>query len=173
MGSTIKPKQGICARCGCDCLIYSKKMCEGCYWQDNREKNDQKRLEKENQEIDEFDQDEPPKKKYKQKKPISKKSKKQKVLDAKYSVLRIEFLGKKENQVCPVTGEKTTDVHHMMGRVGYADDWARFNNIPLIIDVRYFLAVSRRGHQHIEENPEWAKEKGFSKSRLANNEKGD
>lgn len=98
----------------------------------------------------------------KQKTPIRKVSIKQDKLNKIYSKLRIEFLSLPENQICPVTKKQTTDVHHKKGRKGFADDWARENNIPLIIDVRFFLAVSREGHYKIENNPEWAYENGFS-----------
>lgn len=105
----------------------------------------------------------------KKSKPINKKSKKQKVLDAKYSVLRIEFLGKPENQICPITKLATTDVHHKMGRIGFADQWARDNDTPLLLDTRFWVSLSREGHKYVEENPVWAKENGYSLSRLEKN----
>lgn len=89
-------------------------------------------------------------------KPIPKVSDKRKVENAKYSVLRIEFLGKKENQICPITGWPTTDIHHKKGRIG-----------ELFLDTRYWIALSREGHQHVEDNPEWAKENGYSLDRLS------
>lgn len=85
-----------------------------------------------------------------------------------YSKERKEFLSLPENKTCPVTGQKATEIHHKKGRIGYADDWARQNNISLLIDKRFFLAVSRDGHRKIEENPHWAKDNGFSLSRLKN-----
>jgi hypothetical protein len=106
---------------------------------------------------------------YKEKKvykSIPKVSEKRKVENLKYSVLRIEFLSKKENKICPITKQPTTEIHHKLGRVGFADEFARLNNIPLLIDVRYFLAVSRLGHRWIEENPIEAKEMGYSIDRL-------
>ena len=51
-------------------------------------------------------------------KPIPKVSKKRQIQNLQYSVLRTEFLGKKENQICPITGKPTTDIHHKKGRVG-------------------------------------------------------
>jgi len=97
---------------------------------------------------------------------LSKVSPKQKVLNAKYTVARKEYLSNPANQRCSVYPDrKATEVHHRMGRVGYADDWARENNIPLIIDKRFFLAVSRAGHERIENNPEWAYEMGYSERR--------
>lgn len=88
-------------------------------------------------------------------KPIKKVSDKRKIEMLKYSVLRTEFLGKPENQKCPITGKPTTDIHHMKGRVG-----------SLYLDTRYWVALSREGHKFVEENPEWAKDNGYSLNRL-------
>ena len=134
----IKAKEGVCVCCKRKRLIYSRKMCQSCYWSDNKKKNEGKQKT-----IKEF-------------KPIPKISQKRKIENAKYIVLRIEFLGKKENSICPVTGKKTTEIHHKKGRVG-----------SLFLDIRYWLAVSREGHKKIEENPEWAKKEGYSLSRLS------
>ncbi len=108
---------------------------------------------------------------YPEKKPqtkIPKKSGKKQIADLKYLVVRKEFLGKFENKICPVTKQPTVEVHHKKGRQHdqYADEWARENNICLLIDVRFFLAVSRQGHDWIEANPEESKELGYSISRL-------
>lgn len=89
--------------------------------------------------------------------PISKVSKKRQIENAKYAVLRIEFLGKKENAICPITKQPTTDVHHKKGRVG-----------SLFLDTKHWIALSREGHKFVEENPEWAKENGYSLNRLSN-----
>jgi len=60
---------------------------------------------------------------------------------------------------------QATDIHHMKGRVGYADQWARENNVSLLLDERFWLAVSRLGHIRIEDNPDWARKMGYSESR--------
>ena len=133
----IKAKEGVCVCCERKRLIYSKKMCKSCYWSDNKKKNEGKQKT-----IKEF-------------KPIPKISQKRKIENAKYIVLRIEFLGKKENSICPVTGEKTTEIHHKKGRVG-----------SLFLNTKFWLGVSRKGHLKIENNPEWAKENGFSENRI-------
>lgn len=99
-------------------------------------------------------------------KPICKVSKKRAVLNAKYMVLKSQFMGKKENQICPITKNPTVDIHHMKGKVGFADEWARINNIPLLIDIRFWKALSREGHTYVELHPEWAKENGYSLNRL-------
>ena len=137
MASTIKPKEGVCVCCERKRLIYSRKMCQSCYWSYNKKKNEGKQKT-----IKEF-------------KPIPKISQKRKIENAKYIVLRNEFLGKKENSICPVTGEKTTEIHHKKGRVG-----------SLFLNTKFWLGVSRKGHLKIENNPEWAKENGFSENRL-------
>jgi len=102
----------------------------------------------------------------KKSKPIPKFSKKREALNDEYLIIRNEFLSKFENKICPITKQPTTEVHHKAGRIGFADEWARLNNVPLLIDVRYFLGVSRNGHRWIEENPEEAKKLGYSVDRL-------
>jgi hypothetical protein len=87
---------------------------------------------------------------------IPKVSQKRKIENLKYSVLRVEFLGKKENQICPITKKPTTDIHHKKGRVG-----------NLFLDTKYWIALSREGHKFVEENPKWAKENGYSLNRLS------
>jgi hypothetical protein len=83
-------------------------------------------------------------------KPRSKKMDKNMVI---YNKLRKQFL--KEHPICPVTGEMATDIHHKRGRLG-----------KLLLDQKFWLAVSRKGHKAIEANPEWAKKMGFSENRL-------
>lgn len=93
-------------------------------------------------------------KEVKKKKGIAKRSKKMTDQMKIYNRERIEFL--KLNPLCVVTGKKATQVHHAKGRVG-----------KLLLDKRYWKAVSDEGHRKIELNPNWAKENGFSISRLA------
>ena len=95
-------------------------------------------------------------------------SKKQQRLNIRYLRARKAFLLNPKNRMCAVyPHQKATEVHHKMGRRGYADENARANDVPLIIDIRYFLAVSRDGHEWIERNPIQAKERGWSLDRLA------
>lgn len=103
------------------------------------------------------------------KKPIPGVSDKMKKLLYQYGKIRKQFLSLPENQICPVTGQKATTVHHMAGRgkESFADDLARKTETPLLIDTRFFLAVSMEGHRKIEENPNWAKEMGYSLDRLS------
>ena len=64
-----------------------------------------------------------------------------------YSELRKEFL---KGKVCPVTGKQATEVHHMNHREN-----DRLN------DVKYWLAVSREGHEWIHAHPKEAREAGW------------
>lgn len=70
-----------------------------------------------------------------------------------YNKIRPVFL---EGKICPITKQPATEIHHKKGRIG-----------DLLIDIRYFLAVSDEGHKKIEANPEWAKKMGYSLSRLS------
>lgn len=119
-------------------------MCETCYWANNAIENAEKNALKELEEPE----TKQPSKKYE----IPKKSKKQKVLDGKYAVLRIEFLGKKENQICPITGQKTTEIHHK---------WSGKDRAKYFLETSTWLAVSRNGHSWIHENPKESRELGF------------
>jgi len=83
--------------------------------------------------------------------PIPKVSKKRQVEQLQYQVLRTEFLSKPENKICPITKQPTTDIHHKKGRVG-----------SLFLDTRYWVALSREGHEFVEKHPEWAKQNGYS-----------
>lgn len=76
--------------------------------------------------------------------------------EREYSKKRKQFLQRPENMICPVTGKRTNEIHHKKGRVG-----------DLFLDENYWLAVHSEGHEKIENNPEWAKEMGYSISRLS------
>ena len=84
---------------------------------------------------------------------VNKESPKRSKENKSYLVLRELFL---KDKICPITGEPATEIHHKKGRIG-----------ELLCDVKYWLAVSRTGHIKIENNPEWAKQQGYSLSRLA------
>jgi hypothetical protein len=92
----------------------------------------------------------------KEKKPykIKPRSKKMDKQMKEYNQKREAFL--RANPICVVTGEKATEIHHSAGRIG-----------KMLLDETYWKPVSRKGHIHIEENPDWAKERGYSISRLS------
>lgn len=62
--------------------------------------------------------------------------------------------------------EDATEVHHRMGKRGYADQWAKDNGITLLNDKRFWLPTSKDGHAFIENNPDIAKENGWSINKL-------
>jgi hypothetical protein len=75
-----------------------------------------------------------------------------KKLDA-YAERRRAFLHNKRCAVFPVL--KATEIHHKAGRIG-----------KMLLNEKYWLAVSRKGHVEIEMNPAWAEKMGFKISRL-------
>jgi hypothetical protein len=93
--------------------------------------------------------------------PIKKVSQSQAKLLSQYAVIKKRFM---LNRWCAYHGKPClpTDIHHAKGRVGFADE----QEIPLLLDVRYFVPVCRVGHDYIEANPQFAKDNGFSESRL-------
>lgn len=101
----------------------------------------------------------------KQKKPINKVSKKQAVINAKYSVQRIQFLAKPENKFCIVEGcgKLANTVDHQKGRKGFADEFARENNIPLTLDERFWIPCCLEHNLEFENNPELSKKYQLSK----------
>lgn len=80
-----------------------------------------------------------------------------------YSKESKEFL--KDKRCAVILQLPATEIHHMKGRTGYADEWARENHITLLMDKRFWLPVSRPGHIKVELNPAWAREMGFSMER--------
>ena len=95
------------------------------------------------------------KKEAKKRKPIPKKSAKRVDEEKVYRKERDRYL--KSFQMCEVKGcpSFALDIHHKKGRIG-----------SLLTDSNYFMGVCRSCHKVIEENPVWAKEKGYSLDRL-------
>lgn len=89
---------------------------------------------------------------------IAKRSKKRQSQEKEYSVKRKEFLGK--FPMCEVEGcnNSADQIHHTKGRID-----------KMLTNEKYFLAVCCDCHTKIELNPDWAKEMGYSCSRLAKN----
>jgi len=84
----------------------------------------------------------------------------------KYVEIKAKWLPGK--MCCVFPDQRSIEPHHSAGRSpdAYYDEWAEQQDIPLLLDVRWWKPVSRDGHIKIENNPEWAKENGFSESRL-------
>ena len=138
--SPIKPKTGPCLDCGKVTRLIAGR-CPMDYW---RHRNAVKQ------------KGEP--RIFKPRKPVKPMSKTQRHRIAKYSLVRAEYLAERgtcEAKIPGVCTGRATDVHHRAGRVG-----------DLLTDKSNFLAVCRECHNEIEMRPEWAKEKGFSRSRL-------
>lgn len=83
-------------------------------------------------------------------------SAKRKARNSKYLKERINFLSNEQNKFCPVMGKifnstvKTSEIHHVNGREN-----------QLLINQKYWLAVSREGHQWIHMNPKLSREQGW------------
>lgn len=92
----------------------------------------------------------------KRKKPIKKISDKRAKQMREYKIVRTNYL--LDHPICECEGcnNQATDIHHKKGRSG-----------AMLCDVEFFLATCRGCHTKIEINPKWAKEKGYSVSRLA------
>lgn len=91
---------------------------------------------------------------------IAKKSENQKELDKKFAKAKRKYL--QEHLFCEaqIEGEcqkVSIDVHHKKGKA----------TEELLLDPKFFLACCRKCHDIIEANPKWAKQMGFSLSRLA------
>lgn len=76
--------------------------------------------------------------------------------EKQYKVVRKQFL--KDHPICQVKGcnKPAAEVHHKKGRIG-----------TLLTDVKSFLGTCRSHHKQIEQNPLWAKQEGYSLSRLS------
>lgn len=72
-------------------------------------------------------------------------SEKKKIEMKEYMRRRKAFL--KVNPNCLWSGAKSEDIHHSRGRAG-----------SLLLDMRYWFAVSRITHEKIHRSPQWAKE---------------
>ena len=140
----IKVKVGLCLDCGKDSPLIAKR-CKLCYWRSRSSLNKNKLI------LDE----KPVKNKiYK----IPKISDKRKVQNVLYLKKRRIFMEQNKNCQANLSGcnKISVDLHHKAGRCG-----------SLLTDERYFLALCRSCHSFIEEHPVFAKERGFSISRIS------
>jgi hypothetical protein len=96
----------------------------------------------------------------KEKKPINKVSDKRGSELKQYAAIRQKFL---LNKWCQLHGRNCipSEIHHAKGRVGVNE-----NGLPMLLDVRYFVPLCREAHKFIEENPKFAKDNGYSESRI-------
>ena len=96
-----------------------------------------------------------PKNKKKWIKPLSDKRKKE--YDLYYSLLPAW----KEGKVCLECGNPNIDAHHPYGKEGYLED-----GTPLLCYMEVLKPLCRKHHRKAEDEPEWAKSKGYSYDRI-------
>ncbi len=79
----------------------------------------------------------------------------------RYQQIKEVWLVGKKCAVFPSRDAEQT--HHIKGRSvkEFADEWAMNNDVPLLIDERFFLPVTQDGHDHIHKNTVEAREKGW------------
>jgi uncharacterized Zn finger protein (UPF0148 family) len=97
-------------------------------------------------------------------KPIEKASVNMKGKLGKYAGKKARWIKGKKCAVYP--SQPATEIHHMMGRVGFADEWARENDMPLMLDERFWLPVSHEAHVKITNDSKWAWENQYSFKRV-------
>lgn len=82
---------------------------------------------------------------------IKPKSEKRSREDTVYHTLREVFL---KDNVCPITGDAATEVHHTYSGKDRATHY---------LNVKTWIAVSRDGHNWIHDNPKKSRELGYLK----------
>lgn len=130
---------------------FGQKHCSSkCFYEDKKQKDQQDQTE--------------PKKKVSA---IRKVSKKREVINRQYTEIRREYL--KTHTVCFIDGcdKIATTIEHRAGRIGFADEFARLINIPLIIDTRFFAPCCLRHNLELENNPELSRMYQLSKITLS------
>ncbi len=91
---------------------------------------------------------------------IRKVSVKQQKRISDYSKIKADWI---KGKICVVCKKVTADqVHHMMGRAGYADEQARQEGLPLLLDIRFWLPIDGVCHTKITIDSRWAIEHGYS-----------
>jgi hypothetical protein len=103
-------------------------------------------------------------------KPVSDKRKK---LIPTYKKNRITFLEDPKNKICFVDGcgKESNTIEHRRGRVGYADDWARENNVPLYLDERFWAGCCLDHNLEFERDAEMSRKYQLSKTHGGKKEK--
>jgi len=95
---------------------------------------------------------------------IPKVSEKRKVINKIYESVRIEVLTEAKFK-CFIDGcaNVANTIEHTAGRIGFYDEEARNNNIPLIIDKRFLKACCLHHNGELENNPELSRKYQLSK----------
>lgn len=91
-------------------------------------------------------------------------SEKRKEVNKIYEKVRIEVLTEAKFK-CFIDGctNVANTIEHTAGRLGFYDEQARYDNIPLIIDKRFLKACCLHHNGELENNPELSKEYQLSK----------
>ncbi len=107
----------------------------------------------------------PEPKEKKKPKPIKKVGEKRKDENITYKFQRTEFLKRPENKNCFIEGckRRANSVEHIRGRKGFADDWARQNNVSLLLDERFWKPCCVQHNLELENNPALSKKYQLSK----------
>lgn len=92
--------------------------------------------------------------------PVSKKRKEDNEI---YSEMRKQFLEKFPICFIDGCGQYADTIEHTRGRAGYADQWARDNDITLYLDIRYWAPCCLKHNLELETNPELSKKYQLSK----------
>ena len=98
----------------------------------------------------------------KERKPIPKVSKKREKENREYTIKRLQFLAQPENLRCFIAGcnKRADSIEHTMGRKGFADDWARENNVSLLLDVRFWKPCCNEHNFTVGNKTAQAKKRG-------------
>ncbi|WP_347219335.1 hypothetical protein [Chryseobacterium sp.] len=149
--STIKPKIGEC----CDCPAGSKPQyltAKRCAFHYKVYRNKISTLKTKD-------------KAEKVRKPIPRVSKKRQKESRQYTIKRLQFLAQPGNQRCFIEGcnNRADTVEHSMGRRGFADQWARDNNISLYLDVRFWRPCCNFHNLELERDSELSEKYQLSK----------
>lgn len=97
-------------------------------------------------------------------KPIKAVSDKRKELNKIYEKVRIEVLSDAKFK-CFIEGcgNVANSIEHLAGRKGFYDEWAKENNIPLLIDKRFLRACCIPCNGQLETDSELSKQYQYSK----------
>lgn len=95
---------------------------------------------------------------------IPKVSEKRKAINKDYEKIRIEVLTE-ANFKCFIEGctNVANTIEHSAGKLGFYDEQARYDNIPLIIDKRFLKACCLHHNGELENNPELSRKYQLSK----------
>lgn len=101
----------------------------------------------------------------KPKKRINYLSEKRKKESKAYTVKRLRFLSQPENFTCFIDGcnNRANTIEHIKGRIGFADDFARENNISLYLDERFWRPCCISCNLDLENNSELSRKHQLSK----------